>query len=140
VHTILATNLVGTIIVAREAVKLMRRHSSRRRIVNFSSVAVPLNIEGEAIYAASKSAVESFTKIFAREVAEFSITVNTIGPTPIKTDLLKNIPQSKLDLLIQRQAIKRWGEMRDISHTIDFLIDKNSDFITGQTIYLGGVN
>lgn len=140
VNKVFATNVFGTIALCREAAKLMRRSSSRGRIVNFSSVAVPLHVEGEAAYAASKAAVESFTKIFAREVAEFSITVNAIGPTPIKTDLLQSIPQLKLDLLIQRQAIKRWGEMKDVAHLIDFLVNEESDFITGQTIYLGGVS
>ena len=54
--------------------------------------------------------------------------------------MIKYVPKDKVDALLQRQAINRLGEMRDVSHLCDFLIDENSDIITGQVIYLGGVN
>ena len=109
------------------------------RIVNFSTVAVPLNLEGEAIYAASKSAIEQFTKVLSKEVANMGITVNTIGPTPIDTDLIKAVPKDKINELLSQQAIKRLGSFDDVINVIDFYINSKSDFITGQTIYLGGV-
>ena len=65
VNRILQTNVVGTFIFCREMAKLMRRINNPR-IVNFTTVAHPLNLEGEAIYAASKAAVESLTRILAR--------------------------------------------------------------------------
>ena len=67
------------------------------------------------------------------------ITVNAIGPTPIKTDLIRAVPQDKLNALINQQTIKRYGELSDISNVIDFYIQPESNFITGQTIYLGGI-
>ena len=67
------------------------------------------------------------------------ITVNAVGPTPVPTDLVGAVPQWKMDALIARQAIARYGTMDDVLNVIDFFINKNSDFITGQTIYLGGV-
>ena len=82
------------------------------RIINFSTVAVPLNLEGEVIYAASKAAVTSLTKILAKEFASFGITVNAIGPTPIKTDLIKSVPDEKIKKLINAQAIKRFGSLK----------------------------
>ena len=109
------------------------------RIINFSTVAVPLNLEGEAIYAASKAAVASLTKILAKEFASFGITVNAIGPTPIKTDLIKSVPDEKIKKLINAQAIKRFGSFQDTVNVIDFFINEKSDFITGQIIYLGGI-
>ena len=109
------------------------------RIINFSTVAVPLNLEGEAIYASSKCAVEQFTKIFSKEVSSMGVTVNLIGPTPIQTDLIKAVPKVKIDDLLEQQAIKRLGEFEDVINVIDFYIKKESNFITGQTIYLGGV-
>ena len=132
------TNLIACFICCREAAKLMRKKRFGR-IVNFSTVAVPLSIAGEALYAASKSGVEAFSKVFAKEVAEFGITVNTIGPTPIETDLIKSVPEEKIQALIAQQGIQRMGTYQDVSNLVDFYISPSSDFITGQCIYLGGV-
>lgn len=132
------TNFLGTFLLCREAAKLMRRNRSGR-IVNFTTVATPLNLEGEAVYAATKAAVESLTRVAARELAEFNITVNAVGPTPIKTDLTRTVPQEKLDALIERQAIRRFGEYRDVLNVIDFFIRPESDFVTAQVVYLGGI-
>ena len=139
VQKIFATNVYGTFVCIREVAKLM---SAARygRIVNFATVATPLNLEGEAGYAASKAAVESLTRVAARELSAFNITVNAVGPTPVLTDLIKNVPKQKMDSLIARQAIPRLGEPRDIANVIDFLISRDSDFVTGQTIYLGGIS
>lgn len=132
------TNFLGTFIVSRQAVKLMQKNKFGR-IINFSTVAVPLNLEGEAIYASSKAAIEQFTKIFSKEVSSMGVTVNLIGPTPIQTDLIKAVPKAKIDELLNQQAINRLGEFEDVINVIDFFIKRESNFITGQTIYLGGV-
>ena len=139
VNRILQTNVVGTFLFCREMAKLMRR-TKNGRIINFTTVAHPLNLEGEAIYAASKAAVESLTRILARELAELKITVNAIGPTPIETDLIRGVPQAKMDALLARQALGRMGEVRDVINAVDFYLREESDFITGQVIYLGGIN
>lgn len=138
VSKVLDTNVVGTFLFCREAAKLMKK-KGYGRIVNFSTVATPLKLEGEAVYAASKAAVESLTQVLARELGGEGITVNAIGPTPIKTDLIKSVPEEKIDALLRRQALRRFGELRDVSHVTDFLLSQKSDFITGQIIYLGGV-
>ncbi len=139
VNRILQTNVVGTFLFCREMSKLMRSRKSGR-IVNFTTVAHPLNLEGEAIYAASKAAVESLTRILARELAELQITVNAVGPTPIETDLIRGVPKEKMNALLTRQAIHRMGEVKDVINVVDFFIRPESDFITGQVLYLGGVN
>ena len=139
VNRILQTNVVGTFLFCREVSKLMRR-TNNGRIINFTTVAHPLNLEGEAIYAASKAAVESLTRILARELAELKITVNAIGPTPIETDLIRGVPQEKMDALLARQALSRMGEVRDVINAVDFYLREESDFITGQVLYLGGIN
>ncbi|MDX2111082.1 MAG: SDR family oxidoreductase, partial [Verrucomicrobiota bacterium] len=113
VRRILETNVIAPFVMMREAAKIMMR-ARRGRMVNFTSVAVPLNLEGEAIYAASKAALESLTRTAAREFGQHGITVNAIGPTPIKTDLIRGVPEAKLDALIQRQAIPRYGEIDDV--------------------------
>ena len=137
IRKIIDTNFIGTFLFCREAAKLMRGNGGR--IVNFATVATPLNLEGEAIYAASKAAVESLTRILAKELAPFRITVNAVGPTPVKTDLIRSVPKNKMDALLARQAIRRFGEFRDISNVIDFMIKPESDFVTGQVLFLGGV-
>ena len=138
VNQVLSTNVSANFLFTRESAKLMQK-AKFGRIVNFTTVATPLNLEGESIYASSKAAVNSLTKIFSKELSNFSITVNSIGPTPIKTDLIKSVPKNKIDDLIQRQAIKRFGTFEDIVNVINFFISSKSDFITGQTIYLGGI-
>ena len=110
------------------------------RIINFSTVASGIRLEGEASYAASKAAVANFTQTVAKELGNFGITVNAIAPTPVKTDLIKNVPEDKINKLFEHQAIKRLGEFSDIQNLTDFFLKEESRFITGQVIYLGGVN
>jgi 3-oxoacyl-[acyl-carrier protein] reductase len=131
-------NLVGTFQVSREAAKLMRRHSFGR-IVNLSSVAVPLRLAGQAAYVASKAAVESLSQVLAREFAPFGITVNVVGPPPIDTDMTRGVPREKLERVTDALAIGRMGTFADVSNVIDFFLREESSAVTGQTIYLGGV-
>jgi len=138
IHKVLDTNVVGTFLFCREAAKLMKRHRYGR-IVNFATVATRLKLEGEAIYAASKASVISLTETLSREFAEWGITVNAIGPTPVETDLIRSVTHEKLERLLNRQAIRRFAEFKDISNVIDFFIRPESNFITGQILYLGGV-
>lgn len=139
VQNIFATNFFGTFLFTREVSKIMMKQKFGR-VVNYTTVATPLRLEGEAIYAASKAAIENFTQTIAKEVASYGITVNAIGPTPIQTDLIKAIPKEKIAELLNKQAIKRFGTFEDIINAIEFFCDEKSDFITGQIIYLGGVN
>jgi len=139
VQNIFNTNFLGTFIFSREVSKAMMKQKYGR-IVNYTTVASALRLEGEAIYAASKGAVENFTQTIAKEVAPYNITVNAIGPTPVETDLIKAVPKDKIQDLLEKQSIKRFGTIEDIKNVIDFFIDAKSDFITGQIIYLGGVH
>ena len=132
------TNFFGTFLFSREVAKVMLKQQTGR-IVNYTTVASALDLAGEAIYAASKTAIESFTRISAKELADFGVRVNAIGPTPVPTDLIRNLPQEKLDSLMAQQAIHRLGTAEDILNVIEFFIDDRSEFVTGQIIYLGGV-
>ncbi len=132
-------NFFGPFAATRAFINALKK-SAHPRVVNFSTVAVPFNLDGELAYVSSKAAVESMTKILAKELAPFRITVNAVGPTPVKTALTAKVPEKKLKELLDRQAIKRFGEFEDIRNVIDFYISPASDFITGQIVYLGGVN
>ena len=144
--TLVDVNFLGTFLLSREVAKAMisakisNKNSAKSGvIINFSSVAAPLCLEGEAIYAASKAACESLTKTMAKELASYSIRVNAIALAPVQTDLIKAVPKDKIKALLEQQAIKRFGEFGDIINVIDFFISQKSDFITGQIITLGGV-
>lgn len=138
-ENIFKTNVYGTFVFCREAGKIMAKHRFGR-IINFATVATPIKLEGESAYAASKAAVESLTKIMAKEFGGLGVTINAIGPTPVYTDLIKNVPKNKMDALLNTQAIRRFGVFEDIANVIDFYIDDKSDFITGQVLYLGGIS
>jgi 3-oxoacyl-[acyl-carrier protein] reductase len=138
VKDILETNVVGTFLLCREAAKLLRS-APHARIINFSTVAVPLGLEGEAIYAASKAAVETLTRVLARELAPMGITCNTVGPSPIETDLIGGLPREKIDRLLASLAIHRLATPADVANVVDFFLRPESDFVTGQVIYLGGI-
>jgi 3-oxoacyl-[acyl-carrier protein] reductase len=135
---VMNTNFLGSFLFLREVAKAMVK-AKAGRIVNFTTVAVPLHLEGESVYAASKAAVESLTRIAARELAPFGITVNAVGPTPIGTDLIKAVPESKIQALLARQAFPRLGTFEDIANVTDFFLSPRSKFVTGQVLYLGGV-
>ena len=139
VEQIFRTNVFGTFLFCREVGKVMAKNRAGR-IVNFATVATPLKLEGESAYAASKAAIVSLTQVLAREFAGFNITVNALGPTPVYTDLVRNVPEEKMERLLQMQTMRRFGTFEDISNVVDFFLQDGSHFITGQVIYLGGVS
>ncbi|QCD51836.1 SDR family NAD(P)-dependent oxidoreductase [Campylobacter sp. RM16192] len=138
VNELFNVNFMSAFLFTREVGKIMSRQKYGK-IVNFSSVAAALNLEGEAIYAAAKAAIENFTRTSAKELGKFNINVNAIGISPTMTNLIKAVPKNKIDELLEKQTIKNFCEFDDIKNTIDFLIDDKSKMVTGQIIYLGGV-
>jgi 3-oxoacyl-[acyl-carrier protein] reductase len=137
-NRMLEVNVTGTMMVCRDAAKVMmkRRYG---RIVNFTTIVAPIALAGEAIYAASKSAVVTFTRILAFELGQWGITCNSFGATPIMTDMIRGVPQEKIDAVVNGLAIKRLGTHEDCANVCDFFISPASDNITGQVIYLGGI-
>lgn len=134
----LDTHVGGTLMVSREAALLMRKRKAGR-IINLSSVAVPLNYEGQAAYVASKAAVEALSRVMATELREFGITVNVIGPGPTPTDMIRGVPKAKLEKMTKLFPRQRLTTFEEITSAIDFLLQPASSAITGQVIYLNGV-
>jgi len=137
-QNVLNTNVVGTFLFCREAAKVMATNGYGR-IVNLTTVALALKLEGEAIYVASKAAVLALTEVLAKELARWGITVNAVGPVPVETDLIQSVPRDKIERLLSQQAIPRMGTCDDIANVIDFYFKPESGFITGQHLLLGGL-
>ena len=75
----------------------------------------------------------------SKEFADYGVTVNAIAPPAIRTDLIKGVPKEKIDRLLKRQSIHRFGEPEEICNVIDFFVKQESSLITGEVIYMGGV-
>lgn len=135
---IIHTNLLGTIYCCQQIAPLMLRNKMGT-IINFSTIAVALGLKGESIYAASKAGVESFTRAFAREMADFNLTVNCIAPGPIDTDLLKGITPSQIHKIVSQQIISRQFTKDAVSDLVELLLDKRSNSLSGQVLHVGGV-
>jgi 3-oxoacyl-[acyl-carrier protein] reductase len=134
-------NFFAVLNCCRESVKLLRRSEEPApAILNVSTVAVPWALEGQLAYSASKAAVEQLTRVMSKELAEFGIRVNGIGLPPVHTVLTRTVPTEKIDALIQRQAVRRMCTVDDIVGPVEFLISRTSAFVTGETLFLGGVH
>ena len=134
-------NFFAVLDCCREAVKLLRKSDEPSpAILNVSTIAVPWALEGHLAYSASKSAVEQLVRVMSKELAAFGVRVNAVGLPPVRTVLTRSVSQSKIDALIARQAIPRMCTVDDITGPVEFLIGPQSAFVTGETVFLGGVH
>ena len=131
-------NVFSVMLLCREAVKLMSRNKFGR-IINMGSMAAKLKVKGESIYATTKSSINTYSEVLAKEVNANNITVNVVAPSAIETELSAQINQQALKEVLERNAIPRYGVMADVTNVTDWLIKPESNAITGQIIYLGGV-
>ena len=133
---ILNVNLKSILYTLREAAG---RLADSGRIVNISSTVTRLMLPKYGIYAATKGAVEQLTRIFAREIGDRGITVNTVSPGPVFTELFR---AGKTEEDIQRMAamssLGRIGEVEDIAQIVLFLVSDEAQWITGQDIGANG--
>ncbi len=135
---IVETNLLGTIFTNQIFAPMIIK-AGGGRIINFSTIAVNLGLKGESIYVASKAGVEAFSRVFAKEVSGFKVTVNCIAPGPIKTDLLRGVTDKQIQKIVNQQAITKVFVPTDVVKTIKTLLSEDSSNITGQVLHIGGV-
>ena len=107
------------------------------RIVALSTIAVPLHLEGEAAYVASKSAVEGYVRVVAEELAAWGVTANLIRPGPTDTELLAGLAPAQIDAILARQTIKRMTTFDDLETVCRFFLSAGAGLVTGQTLTLG---
>jgi len=138
VQKLIQINLVGTIYCCQLFAPILLRQKYGS-FINFSTIAVALALKGESIYAASKAGVETFTRTFAREMADFNIRVNCIAPGPIQTDLLKGITDTQIEKITSQQIIPKQFQKSDVCDLIELLIDERARSLSGQVLNIGGV-
>ena len=131
-------DLLAHILVTRECLKLMNNEWGR--IINISSMAVSLEPKGDSVYAACKAGLTTWHNILAKEVAFRNITCNTVGISAIETDMLRQLNKEKIDKVVAALPLSRYATVEDITNVVDFFCSEKSDYITAQTIYLGGVH
>jgi 3-oxoacyl-[acyl-carrier protein] reductase len=138
VQKLIQTNLVGTIYCCQlfAPIMLRQKHGS---FINFSTIAVALALKGESVYAASKAGVESFSRTFAREMADFNVRVNCIAPGPISTDLLRGITDTQIEKITSQQVIPKQFQKSDVCNLVELLLDERSSSLSGQVLNIGGV-
>ena len=138
VQKLIQTNLVGTIYCCQLFSPIMLREK-QGSFINFSTIAVALALKGESVYAASKAGVESFSRTFAREMADFNVRVNCIAPGPIRTDLLQGITDMQIEKITSQQVIPKQFQKSDVCDLVELLIDEKAASLSGQVLNVGGV-
>ena len=132
----IAVNLKGTFNTLREAARRMRNGG---RIVNFSSSVVGLLQPTYAVYAATKSAVETLTHVLSKELRGRHITVNAIAPGPTATDLfLVGKSAELIDRIAKAAPLERLGQPDDIANAVSFLVGADGAWINGQVLRANG--
>lgn len=138
VQKLIQTNLVGTIYCCQLFAPIMLRQK-QGSFINFSTIAVALALKGESVYAASKAGVESFSRTFAREMADFNVRVNCIAPGPIRTDLLRGITDAQIGKITSQQVIQKQFQKSDVCDLVELLLDEKATSLSGQVLNVGGV-
>lgn len=134
---VVETNLLGTMYASASAGRVLARRKCGR-IVNFSTIAVQLGLKGEAVYVASKSGVEGFTRAFAREMADFGVTVNALAPGPIDTDLIRGVDQAQIDHVVQQQVIPEMATPDTVWNLVSYLLEDSAAALSGQVLNVQG--
>jgi 3-oxoacyl-[acyl-carrier protein] reductase len=136
-QSVLATNLGGTYHFCR-AVAYPMMKQRRGRIINISSVAADYVNPGQTNYAASKGAINAFTRALAVELASRNVTVNAIAPGFIETDMSAAVRNKAGDLIKKYIPMRRIGQPEDVAKLAVFLASDDSAYITGQVLTVDG--
>lgn len=134
---VMNVHLNGTFKISKTVLKFMLK---RRwgRIINITSTSASIGNKGQSNYSAAKSGIEAFSRSLAKEVGSRAITVNSIAPGYIETDMTEGIePEIKKEIL-NKIPLSRFGKADEIAKLVEFLISEEASYITGQTIHING--
>ncbi|MBY0314963.1 MAG: 3-oxoacyl-[acyl-carrier-protein] reductase [Bdellovibrionales bacterium] len=134
---VIRTNLTGTFLCTKVAVKLMMKARSGS-IVNITSVIGQTGNAGQANYAASKAGVEGFSKSIAQEVGSRHIRVNCIAPGFIVTDMTDKLTPEQKEGILRKVPLQDLGKTEDIAYAVAFLLSDKARYITGHTLSVNG--
>ena len=134
---VIATNLTGTFNLTKAFLKNMIKKKNGR-IINISSVSGLMGNPGQVNYSSAKAGLSGFTKSLAKEVGSRGITVNSVAPGFIETDMTSYLDKNSKDEIIRGIPLNRLGSPKDISEIVAFLASNEAAYITGQTISVDG--
>lgn len=134
---IINTNLSSVFYTCKACLRDMVK-ARTGRIINIASVVGVTGNMGQSNYAAAKAGIIGFGKSLAREVGSRNITVNTVAPGFIVSDMTNSLPEEQRETLKSGIALGRLGEPAEIAHMVAFLASSNADYITGQTLHVNG--
>jgi 3-oxoacyl-[acyl-carrier protein] reductase len=136
-ESIINTNLTSVYRMSKAVLRGMMK-AKTGRIVNISSVVGSTGNAGQANYAAAKAGIAGFTKSLAKEVGSRNITVNTVAPGFIDTDMTKELGEEIKSSLLASIPLSRLGEAKEIAHAVAFLVSDGAAYITGETLHVNG--
>ena len=134
---VVSINLDGIYHICRAAIRPMMR-ARTGRIINVTSVTGFTGNAGQTNYAAAKAGIAGFSKSLAREVASRGITVNTVAPGFIDTDMTRELPQEQRGRLRSEIPLGRFGAPEDVAAAVSFLASPGAGYVTGETIHVNG--
>ena len=134
---IISTNLSSIFRISKGCLRGMMKNK-KGRIVSIASVVGVTGNAGQANYAAAKAGIIGFSKSLAKEVGSRNITVNTVAPGFIDTDMTKALADEQRAALLQGVPLGRLGDPEEIAHAVSFLCSDKAAYITGETLHVNG--
>ena len=134
---VISTNLTSVYKLSQQVIKPMMKERYGR-IINITSVVGHMGNAGQTNYAATKAGIDGFTKSLAQEIGSRGITVNSVAPGFIDTDMTKALSEEQRAALLTHIPLSRLGQASDIAHAVTFLASDQASYITGETIHVNG--
>jgi 3-oxoacyl-[acyl-carrier protein] reductase len=135
---ILSINLISALRLTRLALRVLLAQNRKGRVINISSIVGLRGYTGLAAYSASKAGLDGMTRALAREVGRRGVTVNSVAPGYLTTELSASLREDQRRQIINRTPLGRLGEAADVVPAIRFLLSDGADFVTGQTLVVDG--